>query len=98
VGLLIAIGTSSLFAAFRESMDNSVRSTDQIKQITDVPVLSSISYIVTDSEKRVRRFKIFGWSFLIIIVVVSGIYLADQYIINLEDFWSILLERIKMIT
>ncbi len=79
-------------------MDNSVRSTDQIRQITDVPVLSSISYIVTDSEKRVRRFKIFGWLFLIIIIVVSGIYFADQYIINLEDFWSILLERIKMIT
>ena len=55
---LIALGTSSLFAAFKESMDNSVRSTDQIRQITDVPVLSSISYIVTDSEKRARRLKI----------------------------------------
>jgi len=98
VSFLIAIGTSSLFAAFKESLDNSVRSTDQIRQITNVPVLSSISYIVTDSEKRVRRFKIFGWIFLIIIVVVSGIYFANQYIINLEDLWSILLERIKMIT
>jgi uncharacterized protein involved in exopolysaccharide biosynthesis len=98
VSFLIAIGTSSLFAAFKESMDNSVRSTDQIRQITDVPVLSSISYIVTDSEKRVRRFKIFGWLFLIFIVVASGIYFADKYIINLEDLWSVFLERIKMIT
>jgi uncharacterized protein involved in exopolysaccharide biosynthesis len=98
VSFLIAIGTSSLFAAFKESMDNSVKSTDQIRQITDVPVLTSISYIVTDSDKRARRLKKFVWLFLIIIIVVSGIYFADQYIVNLEDLWSIFLERIKMIT
>jgi len=94
---LIALGISSLFAAFKESMDNSVRSTDQISQITDVPVLSSISYIVTDSENRARRLKRFIWIFLIIIIVVSGLYLTDKYIINMEHLWSIFLERIRMI-
>jgi uncharacterized protein involved in exopolysaccharide biosynthesis len=98
VSFLVAIGTSSLFAAFKESMDNSVKSTDQIRQITNVPVLTSISYIVTDSDKRARRLKKFVWLFLIIIIVVSGIYFADQYIVNLEDLWSIFLERIKVIT
>jgi uncharacterized protein involved in exopolysaccharide biosynthesis len=98
VSFLIAIGTSSLFAAFRESLDNSVKSADQIRQITDVPVLSSISYVITDSEKRAKRFKLFGWIFFIIIVVGLITYFSNQYIINLEDFWSILVERIKIIT
>jgi uncharacterized protein involved in exopolysaccharide biosynthesis len=97
VGFLIAIGTSSVFAAFKESIDNSVRSTDEVRQITEVPVLSSISYIVTDRERKRRRFKIFGWLSLIIIIGVSSVYFVNQYIINLDDFWSILLERIKMI-
>ena len=94
---LIAIGASSLFTAFRESIDNTLKTEDQIKKITNVPVLSSISYIVTDSEKRIKRLKILGWIFFICIAISSGLYFVDQYIIHLEDIWSILLERIKMI-
>ena len=97
VGFLVAVGASSLVVAFKESMDNSVRSADQIRQIIDVPVLSSISYIITNSEKRMRRLKIFGWLFLIVIGCAAGLFFTNQYIINLEDLWSVLLERIKMI-
>jgi uncharacterized protein involved in exopolysaccharide biosynthesis len=97
VSFLIAIGASSLFSAFKESMDNSVRSIDQIKQITNFSVLSSISYIVTDSERRMKRLKKIGWLFLIVIVIGSGLYFSDQYIINIEDLWSTFLERLNMI-
>jgi hypothetical protein len=44
-----------------------------------------------------KRLKIFGWLFFIGIVVGSGVYFADQHIINLENLWSIFLERLKMI-
>jgi uncharacterized protein involved in exopolysaccharide biosynthesis len=97
VSFLIAIGVSSLFSAFKESMDNSVRSIDQIRKITNFSVLSSVSYIVTDREIRMKRLKIFGWFFLIVIVVGYGLYFSDRYIFNLEDLWSIFMERLKMI-
>ena len=97
VGFLIAIGSSTLIAAFKESMDDSVRSTDQIKQITGIPVLSSVSYILTKSEKRLRRLKIFGWLILIIVIDSAGLFFANKYLINMEDLWSVVLERMKMI-
>lgn len=97
VGFLIAIGSSTLIAAFKESMDDSVRSTDQIKQITGIPVLSSVSYILTKSEKRLRRLKIFGWLILIIVIDSAGLFFANKYLVNMEDLWSVVLERMKMI-
>ena len=78
-------------------MDDSVRSTDQIKQITGIPVLSSVSYILTKSEKRLRRLKIFGWLILIIVIDSAGLFFANKYLVNMEDLWSVVLERMKMI-
>jgi succinoglycan biosynthesis transport protein ExoP len=97
LGLANGFLISCLFVALREGMDNTVRTTEQIKQITGIPVLSSVSYILTKSEKRLRHFKIFGWLFLIIIVGAAGIFFANQYLINMKDLWSVVLERIKMI-
>ena len=97
LGLAIAFLISSLFVAIREGMDNTVKTTEQIKQITGIPVLSSVSYILTKSEKRLNHFKIFGWLLLIIIAATAGLFFANQYLINMEDLWSIVLERIKMI-
>ena len=97
LGLVNAFLISCIFIAVREGMDNTVRTTEQIKQITGIPVLSSVSYIFTNSEKRTKRLKIFGWFFLIIIVGAAGLFCVNQYIVNLNELWSIVLERIKMI-
>jgi uncharacterized protein involved in exopolysaccharide biosynthesis len=97
VGFLIALGTGSLFAAFRESMDNSVKTAGQLREIVDVPVLSSLSYIVTNSEKRVKQLKRLCWILFIIVSIGAGLYFANLYIIELEDLWSIILKRLKMI-
>jgi hypothetical protein len=97
LGFLLALGISTMFEAFKESMDNTIKSSDQLKQITNVPVLSSVSYITTDSEKRIKRLKIFVWTLLVVSLIIIGIYFASQYI-NLEDLWGIVVERIKMIT
>jgi len=97
LGLANAILIGFLFVALREGMDNTVKTTEQIKQITGIPVLSSVSYILTKSEKRLRRLKTFGWLFLIIVVGTAGLFFANKYLINMEDLWSVVLERIKMI-
>jgi uncharacterized protein involved in exopolysaccharide biosynthesis len=97
VSFIIAIAISSLFATFQESIDDSIRTTDQLKQITEVPVLTSISYVTTDREKRIKRLKKITWLILIIIFVGSCLYFANKYLIELDYLWSIILERIKMI-
>ena len=97
LGLANGFLIGCLFVAIKEGMDNTVRTTEQIKQITGIPVLSSVSYIVTKSEKRLRNLKIFGWLILIIIFGAAGLFFVNQYLLNMEDLWSIVLERLKMI-
>jgi uncharacterized protein involved in exopolysaccharide biosynthesis len=97
VGLIIAIGIGFIITAFQESMDNSIKATDQIRQIIGAPVLTSISYIVTDREKRNRRLKHTAWLLFVIMCVGAGLYLVNQYVIELEYLWSVILERIMMI-
>jgi succinoglycan biosynthesis transport protein ExoP len=97
LGLANAFLISSIFVAIREGMDNTIRTTEQIKQIAGIPVLSSISYIFTAGEKKSRRLKVFGWLILIIFVGAAGLFFANQYLINMGDLWSVVLERMKMI-
>ena len=97
VSFLIALGASSLFAAFKESMDNSVRSTDQLRQIIKAPVLASVSYIMTSNEKKMRYTKKISWAFLILGTIGLCLYFANQYVVKLDYLWSVILNRIKMI-
>jgi uncharacterized protein involved in exopolysaccharide biosynthesis len=96
LSFLIAFGASSLLAVFREGTDNSIRSTNQLKEITGVPVLTSVAYIVTDEEKRSNRLKILGWLLILFIVIGAGLFCINQYVIKLDDLWTIILDRLKM--
>jgi uncharacterized protein involved in exopolysaccharide biosynthesis len=96
LSFLIAFGVGSLLAVFREGIDNSIRSASQLKEITGVPVLTSVSYIVTDEEKRSNRLKILGWFLILFIVIGAGLFCVNQYVIKLDDLWTIILDRLKM--
>jgi len=97
LSFLIATGLSSALVVFQESIDDSIKSSDQLKVLTGVPVLTSISYIVTDQELKAKRLKRLGWTLVLLLLIGSGLYGVDQYIIKLNEIWSRLLERIMMI-
>jgi uncharacterized protein involved in exopolysaccharide biosynthesis len=101
---IVAFGASIGFASIREGMDHSLKTVDQIKNLTAVPVLSIISFIVTSEEKRSGRYKKLLWSFAILIVIGLSLVIVDQFImkldhlaLKLDKIWTIVLERIKMI-
>ncbi len=96
IGCLVALGAGLGISAAREGIDNSITTTDQIKEITGVPVLSSISFIVTDHERRLNRLKKLGWIFILVIGVGIGLYCIEQFVINLNELWTIILDRLKM--
>jgi len=97
IGCLVAFGAGLGISAAREGIDNSITTTDQIKEITGVPVLSSISFILTDHEKKLNRLKKLGWIFILFIGVGVGLYCIEQFVINLEELWAIILDRLKII-
>ena len=97
IGFVIAIGASFIFSAFQESIDDSISTAGQLKQIIGAPVLTSISYITSDREKKTKWLKRIAGLLFITICISLFLYFADKYIIKLDQLWSIILERIKMI-
>ncbi|MEJ2731846.1 MAG: hypothetical protein P8185_25600, partial [Deltaproteobacteria bacterium] len=98
LSVLIAIGLSSVLVVAWESIDDSVKTSDQLRVLTGVPVLSSVSYIVTDQERRFRRLKKLGWGVAVVCCIGIAAYCVDRYLIELEALWSFVLDRLKMIT
>jgi uncharacterized protein involved in exopolysaccharide biosynthesis len=104
IGFISAFVIGSLFVALREGMDSNVRSAEEIKQITGVPVLSSISYIVTTEDRRLKRKRNFLVGLAFVLAIGILLVIVDQFVMNFDDLtvkidqiWSIILERIKMI-
>ena len=97
VSFIIAIGISFIFTAFQEGLDDSVKTADQLKQITGVPLFSTISFIRTDNEKRLQRLKLIAWFCIIVACIGVALYFVNQNFIKLDYLWSIIVERLKMI-
>jgi len=104
IGLINAFVIALLFVAFQEGMDNTVKNTDQIKSITHVPMLASISLMITDEDRRSKRRKTFLVILALILLLGGGLIVVDQFVISVDNLtvkfnqiWSIILERIKMI-
>jgi len=97
LGFILAIGSGVVLAAFQESFDNSIKTSSQIKNLTGIPVFSTISFIETDEELRSRRIRKLLWIFLAISFVGIALFLINHFIIKLDIMWMIILERITMI-
>jgi uncharacterized protein involved in exopolysaccharide biosynthesis len=104
MGLISAFVFGSLFVAIREGMDSNVRTAEQIKQITGFPVLSSISYIVTTEDRRLKRKRNFLVGLAVVLAIGICMVAVDQFVmsffdlkVKIDQVWSIILERIKMI-
>jgi hypothetical protein len=77
-------------------MDDTVKTADELREITATPVLGAISYITTDREKRVRKLKKTIWFLIILFFAGSCLYIANKYVVKLDLLWSTILDRIKM--
>ena len=97
ISLLLSTGAGSVVAFLREGVDDSVKTSEQVKILTGLPVLSSLSYIVTSQEKRARRLKKMGWAFIVICFLGAVLYFVDGYVIKLAELWTFILDRLMMI-
>ena len=98
ISLIIAIGLSSFFIAICETMDNTLRSQQEITQIIGAPVFSTLSFIETTQEKAFRYVKYSAVILIIFSLAGLVLYGIDQYLVKLPELLSIFVERIKMFT
>ena len=97
VSFVLAIGLSSGLAAFQEYMDNSIKSADQLKRLTNIPVFSNISYIETEREKRQRRVKYAVSAAAALVCIGLILLLVNTFVIGLDQAWKVVMDRLLMI-
>jgi uncharacterized protein involved in exopolysaccharide biosynthesis len=97
ISFVLAIGISAVFAAVSEYTDDSIKTTNQLKQLTNIPVFSEISYIENDDEKRQKRIKTLIWAGSVASFVVIGLIIVDLFFMDLDQAWEVFVERIMLI-
>ena len=93
----LAIGISTAFVAFLEYIDDSIKTSNQLKQLTNLPVFSAISYIENDEEKRKKRVKILIWAGAAAFSVAIALLIVDLFFMELDQVWEAVVARIMMI-
>lgn len=88
IGLALALGSSGGLAIARETMDNSVKTADELSEIMDGPVLSVLALVETAEEKRARRTKRIFWIFAFLVLLVGASILTHRFIIPLDPFFA----------
>lgn len=97
LSFLLACVISSAIVVFQEYLDDSIKTPNQLKDLTNIPVFSAISYIETNEEKRQRLIKKLIWASATLSVIVIFLVLINQYFMKLDQAWKIVIERIMLI-
>jgi hypothetical protein len=97
LSFLLAFGLSAALVAFQEYLDESIRTPDQLKELTNIPVFSTFSYIETREEKRQRQVRSLIWVGAALSCIVIFLILINLYVIKLDQAWEVVIERIMMI-
>jgi len=97
LGIVLAFGASTGLAAAKEFMDHSVKSADELHNLTGVPVFSVISYVESDNEKRTRRLRRGMWV-LVTMAGISGVLVVvSTFFVSLDSLWPKIQHKIDMI-
>ena len=97
LSFFLAFGISTVLAVFQEYVDDSIKTPNQLKELTNIPVFSAISYIETREEKRQRRVRNLIWAGAVASFIVIGLFIVDQFFMDLAQAWEVVVERIMMI-
>ena len=97
LSFVLAFGFGTIFVALQEGLDASVKTSNQLKKLTKIPVLSAISYIETDKEKRERRLKSLLWTGAALSCTGIALFFIHLYVMKLDQLWQVVVERIMLI-
>jgi polysaccharide chain length determinant protein (PEP-CTERM system associated) len=94
IGLFLGIGTGIGAASLREMSDGSVRTTEELEELTRLPVLGGIPGIETIREKSLRRKRRWVLSVSSAGVLLAGMLAFHFLYMDLEIFWIKLVRRL----
>ena len=86
-GFILALCSGMGLVAIKEAMDHSIKSVDELNQITGLSVFTVVSYIETAEEKRKRKIKKMAWAISIIGLIAIALIAVDQFVMSMDELW-----------
>ena len=96
IGLVLGIGAGVGFASLREFSDSAIHNAIDISKISSFPVLVSVPEIMTPKDKKRRTVKRLAWVAVAGIVIVAGILIFDQMVMDVHVFWAKLMRKMPI--
>lgn len=95
LGFVLSLGLGLTVSALQEGLDNSIKNEKELTRLIGLPVLTVISNVETQEEKRRKIFRRLIWAFAVFGFVLIGAKLTHEYIMPLEELWSIMQQNAK---
>ena len=97
IGLVLGMGSGVGLAAVRESVDDTVRSPEDLGRIAGgLPVLASVPVITTTVEEAVRKGKTMKFAAATAVVLVAGVLLFHFFVMDLDVLWAKAMRRLSV--
>jgi len=94
IGFVLALGAGVGVGAIGESLDSSVKTSDELRRLTGAPVFSVIPLMETDRERRIRWLKRGIWFVIVLVAIGVALALVDRYVMPLDILWIKIQHRV----
>jgi uncharacterized protein involved in exopolysaccharide biosynthesis len=94
IGLVLGLSMGLGLAVFKETVDQSIKSSDEIEQLLGVPVIASVSLFVSEHQKKMYRMKRLVQLSTVVLVLACGSFIIDRYVMPLDALWSTFEDRL----
>jgi uncharacterized protein involved in exopolysaccharide biosynthesis len=92
IGFVLALGAGVGLGAVRESLNDAIKTEEELGHLTGLPVLTSIPVMKSDKERRQKLNKKIIFMILLVAVIALGLLLFHLYVMPL-DILTLKLQR-----
>lgn len=90
IGTLLGLGISVV----QETMDHSIKTNDDIERLLGAPVIASVSFFVSDHQRKRHRLKRLVQVTTILLFLICSSFIVDRYVISIDDLWMTFQDRL----
>ncbi|MBW1644907.1 MAG: lipopolysaccharide biosynthesis protein [Deltaproteobacteria bacterium] len=98
IGFVLALGAGVGAAAVRESLNDTVKTAEELQQLTGLPVLAAVDQIVSEAEVRKKKRRFWLLLFLTLGILVAALVLFHNYVMPLDILWLKLQRKFGKLT
>ena len=95
IGFVLALGFGVGLAAVRESLNTSVKNTDELIRSTGLPVLGNIPLLKTAEDLRKQQRRRIMMIVIALMIVVAALLLINYFVMPLDILWIKLQRRFR---